>query len=157
MKYWWKPYEALMESKAVPAIDIVVQLIAREAAEMCLHFPPPANQIDWVDPRLQKRIGGRLDELPKVNTQMVDVIAKLLTWDLSHEIDAIDHYFRNEKYADVIDSDDKLTAIHFLWRGIMEMFSQRKEEAKRALKARHLIEAAGLITQEYERLKRQLH
>jgi len=155
MKYWWKPYEALMETKPVPAIDVLVTMIAKEAAEMCFHYPPKAHEIEWIDMRLKKRLSDNLADAPKIDLGQVKLIEQLVLWDLEHEIEAIDHFFRNDLHREIADSAEKVDALHFLWRGILEMFSMRKEESKRTLNAKHLRASALQISEEFLKLKRR--
>jgi hypothetical protein len=157
VKFWWKPYEPLLEVKPV-STDVVLQdLVAKEGAEMCLHFPPDEGTVDWMDPSLEKRLSGRLDELPKPDLAQVEVIAQLVKWDLEHEHEAIDHYFRNNKHKDVCPSADAENTLHFLWRGVLELFFMRKDESTGHIKRKDLIAAAEQLPAQFTKLKERVN
>lgn len=149
--FWWKKYEPLLEAKARPAKDVLVDLLAKELVEMCQTFPPEEHSIEWEDQSLQKRLEGRVDELPKPDVALVDEVGRLMTWDLEREIEAIDHYFRNERYGDAAPTPAHVDALHVLWRVGVEILLQRKEEADTFLKRADLIEASKRFPEIFRR------
>jgi hypothetical protein len=143
--FWWKRYEPLLEAKARPAKDVLIELLAKELVEMCQTFPPAENQIEWEDPALRRRLEGRVHELPKCDPALVDEVSRLIVWDLGHEPEAIDHYFRNDVYGDAAPTPAHVDAIHVLWRVGTDILLARKEEAQTLLKRKDLIEAASQL------------
>lgn len=131
---WWKPYEALLEAKPVPAEAVLLDLIAQELVEMCRHFPPRADEIIWFDATLEDKWAHRLEELPRVNAPMASLLGKLLRWDLRHEIDVIDHFVRNSAWRDACDTESHWGTIQICWRAGLELLYQRKEDCAGLLK-----------------------
>src|SRR5688500_5577346 len=96
MSFWWKRYEPILEAKAIPAKEAVKDLMAKELVELWELFPPAESDVEFEDPRLAAKLKGRMHELPKLDAPFVTVLARVLAWDLKHEVDAIDHLFRND-------------------------------------------------------------
>ena len=60
---------------------------------------------------------------------MVSSLSSILVWDLKHDVEAIDHLFRNDHHRDAAPSQRHLDALHLLWRGMLEHLYVRKEDA----------------------------
>lgn len=140
MPSWWKRYEPILEQKPVSGADAVVDLLAKELVEALEAFPPAEHDVVWEDEALANRLRGRLGELPRVDAAMVELLARVVTWDLEHESEAIDHFFRNDHHREAAPSPAHVEAFHLLWRGILEHLYQRKDDAHGILKSRHLVE-----------------
>ena len=136
--YWWKKYEPILEQKAVPAKEVLVDEMAKLLADALLHFPPAEADMDWSDATLERKLRGRLHELPKVDGELASLLEKILLWDLTHEVDAIDHLFRNDAHRAACPTDAHVDALHLLWRGLLEQLYQWKDDASGALKRRDL-------------------
>ncbi len=154
--FWWKRYEPLLEQKAVPAKDALVDLIAKELVEMCQSFPPEERQVEWHDEHLRRRLEGRLQELPKADPAFIDEVSRLIVWDLEREFDAIDHYFRNQSYGDVCPSALHVDALQLLWRVGVEVLLTRKDDADPHLKRKDLVTAAKKLPEIFRRRYQQL-
>lgn len=141
MAFWWKRYEPLLEAKPVAGTTALVDLIAQELVELWEAFPPREQDVTWEDPRLEARLAGRLAELPRLDAAMVDLVAKLVTWDIEHALEAIDHLLRNGLHRDAAPTDAHVDAMHLVWRALLEHLYQRKEDARGALKGKDLIES----------------
>lgn len=139
MGFWWKRYEPILEARPVPAIEALKDLIAKELVELWEAFPPPESEVDFEDEQLAARLKGRLHELPALDAKMVTTLALLLTWDLAHEVDAIDHHFRNDHHRDAAPTLQHVEALHLLWRGLLEHLYVRKEETQ-VLKTKDLVD-----------------
>lgn len=155
MAQWWKRYEHILEAKPVEARLVLRDLLARECAELCRDFPPAAGTVSWLDPNLERRIGGRMAELPRPDEALVRVVSQLVVWDLEHENGAIDSFIRNARYREACPTADHETVMHFLWRGILEHLAVRKEEAEGRLRTADVVEAARAIPEQWLRLERQ--
>lgn len=140
---WWKRYEPLLEAKAQPVREVLIDLLAKELYEFVDAFPPEEGAFAWQDEALRKKFAGRLDALPKVDEQMAELLSRLWQMDLLHEVDAIDHLFRNELYKEACPTEAHVGALHLLWRAGVEYLLSRKEEAGTHLKRRDLVEAAA--------------
>ena len=148
---WWKRYEPLLEAKSVPVREALIDLIAKELCEMCESFPPEEASIEWQDEALRRRLQGRLRDLPRIDGAMADLVSRLLVLDLSHEVEAIDHLFRNEGYRDACPSDAHLDAVKLCWRAGLELLYQRKDEVSGHLKGTDLIDIAERFPRGYRR------
>lgn len=140
MALWWKRYEPILEQKPMSGAEAVADLVAKEIVELLEAFPPPEESVTWEDPVLAERLGGRLHELPRLDGAMVDLLAKLVTWDLEHEIDAIDHLLRNDLHRQAAPTPLHVEAMHLLWRILLEHLYQRKDDAKGILKRKDLVD-----------------
>lgn len=149
--FWWKRYEPLLEAKAVPVKDALVDLLAKELVEMCQTFPPDERQVEWHDQSLRRRLEGHMAELPKADPKLVDEVSRLMVWDLEREIDAIDHYFRNAKYGDACPTPRHVDALHLLWRVGVEVLLTWKDEAQHHLKRADLVVAAAKLPEIFRR------
>ena len=151
---WWKPYEELMERKPVEARVAVRALLAKDLAETWAAFPPDESTIDWLDEHLARRLRGRVDVLPRVSPDVADLVARLVTLDLTHEQDAIDHLFRNDHHRVACATVDDVDALHLLWRSTTETLLQRREECP-AITRGDLVtvvnEAAGRFRRDHAR------
>lgn len=148
---WWKRYEPLLDARPVPVREALIDLIAKELAEMCETFPPPEGIVEWQDEHLRRRLEGRLAELPKIDGAMADLVSKLIALDLAHEIEAIDHLFRNEGFRDACPSEAHLDAVKLCWRAGLEVLYQRKDELPDHLRRADLIEIAERFPLRYRR------
>lgn len=140
MAPWWKRYEPILEARPRAGEDVVKDLIAQEVAELYQRFPPGEHEVAWEDAALERRFRGRLAELPHLDGAMVDALSRVVTWDLDHETDAIDHYFRNERHRDAAPTPAHVDALHLLWRTVLEHLYARKDECQGALKRADLID-----------------
>lgn len=140
MALWWKRYEPLLEAKTVSGASALTDLIAREVVELWEAFPPAEHEVAWEDPTLEARLAGRLGELPRLDPAFVDLVAQLVTWDLEHEMDAIDHLLRNDRHRAAAPTAAHVEAMHLLWRALVEHLYQRKDDADGILKRAHLVE-----------------
>ncbi len=137
---WWKKYEHILERKPVPAREVLIDLLAKELCEVVSAFPPEEAEIEWGDATLQKRFAGRLNELPAIDLASGTVLAELLTLDLTHEAEAIDHFLRNDKHRDACPSANHVDALTLLWRATLEHLYVRKEETGAVLKTKDLVD-----------------
>lgn len=135
---WWKPYEALLEAKKVPAKEVLLDLIADELMEMCAAFPPRAAEIVWYDRSLRETWAHRIEDLPPINQSMASLIGKLVLWDLQHEIEAIDHFVRNGRWREACSSEMDWGAVQICWRSGLELLYQRKEDCSGILRREDL-------------------
>jgi hypothetical protein len=146
---WWKPYEALLESKPVPGDEAVRDLIAKELVELYEAFPPPEDTVHWEDAALERKYKGKLAELPALDTALVDQLTKIVVLDLQHEIDQVDHIMRNNHHRAAAPTQKHVDALLLLWRVVLEHLEQRKDDAKGALKRGHLVEIAERAGQRF--------
>lgn len=149
--FWWKRYEPILEAKAVPAKDALVDLLAKELVEMCQSFPPEERQVEWHDENLRRRLQGRLQELPKADPALVDEVSRLMVWDLEREFEAIDHYFRNQAFGAACPTALHVEALQLLWRVGVEVLLTRKDEAQHHLKRKDLVDAAKKLPEIFRR------
>ena len=140
MALWWKKYEPILEAKPRAGEEVVKELIAKELVELYESFPPDERQVEWEDATLERRFRGRLAELPRLDAALVRALSRIVTWDLDHEIEAIEHFFRNELHREGAPSPAHVDALHFLWRTVMEHLHVRKDECRGALKRKDLVE-----------------
>lgn len=131
---WWKPYEALLEAKAVPAHEVLLDLIAQELVDMCLQFPPRADEIIWFDNALREKWASRFDELPAISPAMAGILGALWRWDLRHEIEAIDHFVRNGAWRRGCGTEFHWGTVQIVWRAGLEFLYQRKDDCGGLLK-----------------------
>lgn len=139
MGFWWKRYEPLLETKAVSGTEALIDLIAKEIVELWEAFPPKENDVAWEDPKLQARLAGRLMDLPKLDGPFVDLVATLVSWDLQHDVDAIEHLLRNNHHRQAAPTSNHVEAMHLLWRAVLEHVYQRKDDAQGILKTADLV------------------
>ena len=139
---WWKRYEHILEKKPVSGAEAIKDLIAKELAELYAGFPPTEGEVAWSDPHLEERFAGRLSELPHVDAGMVRILTQVVVWDLAHETDAIDHFFRNQLHREVASTEVHVEALHLLWRNVVEHLYARKEECSDILKRADLVDIA---------------
>lgn len=137
---WWKPYEALLEAKVVPAKEVLLDLIAKELLEMCATFPPRASEIIWFDGALRDTWAHRIEDLPPIHAPMAAVMGELLLWDLQHEIEAIDHFVRNALWRKACASELEWGAVQICWRSGLELLYQRKEDCSGIVNRADLIQ-----------------
>jgi hypothetical protein len=149
--FWWKRYEPLLETKPISVEQALVDLLAKELCEMCRTFPPQDDAVDWHDEHLRRRVGGRLKELPTPGPDLVDLVAQLIVWDLQHETEAIDHFFRNRRYGDVCPTQDHVDTLQILWRVGFDALLERKEETHHPLTRADLVTAAHRMAEVYRR------
>lgn len=154
--FWWKPYEPILEAKAVPAREVLLDLLADELAELCATFPPEETAVDWQDEGLRRRYAGRLGDLPRPDEGMVRELAKVVELDLGREFEALDHYFRNGGYGDRCPTPLHVDALQLLWRAATEHLLCRQEEVQGHIKRKELAEAARRLPARYRR-KHLLH
>lgn len=138
MALWWKKYEPILEAKPRAGEEVVKELIAKELVELYESFPPDERMVEWEDPALERRFRGRVAELPRLDAPLVNALSRIVTWDLDHEIDAIEHYFRNELHRESAPTPSHVDALHFLWRTVVEHLYARKDECRGALKRKDL-------------------
>ncbi len=129
MGLWWKRYEPILEARPQPAREVLKDLVAKELVEIWQAFPPKEGELAFEDERLALRMRGRLHELPALDVKMVSTLSSILVWDLKHDVEAIDHLFRNDHHRDAAPSQRHLDALHLLWRGMLEHLYVRKEDA----------------------------
>ena len=152
---WWKRYEPILESKARPAFEVLLETLAKELVEATETFPPREDDVEWTDARMAEKYRGRLADLPKVDVRMCQLLCEVLRLDLTHETDAIDHLFRNEKHRVACPSEDHVDALHLLWRGTLEHLYARKEELlselppEMSLKTKHLVQIVDHFEERY--------
>ncbi|MFZ9887738.1 MAG: hypothetical protein ACO3JL_09570 [Myxococcota bacterium] len=149
--FWWKPYEPILEAKAVPAREVLLDLLADELAELCATFPPEESAVDWQDEGLRRRYAGRLAELPRPDQDMVAELARVLELDLEREFEALDHYFRNGSFGDRCPTPLHIDALQLLWRAGAELLLCRQEEGQGHIKRKELVEAARRLPGRYRR------
>ncbi len=137
---WWKKYEPLLEQKPISGAEAVKDLVARELVEMLEAFPPDEADVAWEDPALEKRLRGRLAGLPRLDAPFVELLARIVTLDLQHEIEAIDHTMRNDLHREAAPTPAHVDALHMLWRAVVEQLYQRKDEARGVLKGKDLVD-----------------
>ncbi|MCC7071094.1 MAG: hypothetical protein IT383_07220 [Deltaproteobacteria bacterium] len=140
MALWWKRYEPILEARPRAGEDVVKDLIAQEVVELYERFPPAEHEVLWEDPALERRFRGRLAELPHLDTAMIEALSRIVAWDLDHEAEAIDHYFRNERHRDAAPTPAHVDALHLLWRTVVELLYARKEECRDLLKRGDLVD-----------------
>lgn len=151
---WWKRYEPLLEAKPTPVREVLVDLIAKELCEMCEHFPPPEHLVAWEDAHLQRRLAGRLHDLPKMAPDMVDLVGRLIALDLNHDADAIDHIFRNAGYAEACPTALHLDAVRLCWRTGLEALYETKDQLPHLLKRADLVRIAERFPHIFRRQQR---
>lgn len=149
MATWWKKYEPILEARPRPGEEVIKDLIAKELVELFESFPPDERNVEWEDAALERRFKGRLGELPRLDIAMVNALARLVTWDLDHEIEAIEHWFRNDQHRTEAPTPAHVEALHFLWRTVAEHLYQRKEECRGVLKRQDLIDIVAQAQHRY--------
>lgn len=140
MAFWWKRYEPLLEQKPMSGTEAVVDLVAKEIVELLEAFPPAEDSVEWEDEALAARLRGRLHELPRIDGAMIDLIARLVTWDVEHEVEAVDHFLRNDRHRQAAPTAAHVEVMHLLWRALLEHLYQRKDEAQGILKRKDLVD-----------------
>ncbi|MCP4500170.1 MAG: hypothetical protein GY822_09445 [Deltaproteobacteria bacterium] len=154
---WWKQYEPILEQKPRPAFDVLKEILAKELVEALLAFPPSEEEFEWSDERMRKKYQGRIAELPEVSIAFIELLCKLLRWDLGHETDAIDHLFRNELHFKTCPNANEQDALHLLWRGTLEHLYSRKEELADAhLKTKDLLDIIDVVEERFGKTKLQI-
>ena len=149
--FWWKPYEALMETRPVSGADAVVDLVAKELVEVLEAFPPREADVDWSDERLAARYRGRLAELPRPDVRFVDLLFHLVRLDLDHEAEQIDWLLRNGHHKDACPTSAHDDALLLLWPVVVEHLYQRKEECRGILKRAHLLAVCDKVVERFRR------
>ncbi|OGQ24714.1 MAG: hypothetical protein A2138_07930 [Deltaproteobacteria bacterium RBG_16_71_12] len=149
MAWWWKRYEPILEARPRAGEDVIKDLIGKELVDLYEAFPPAESDISWEDAALERRFRGRLAELPRLDAAMVDALSRIVAWDLDHEIDAIEHFFRNELHRQAAPTPAHLDALHFLWRSVVEHLYARKEECRGILKRQDLLDIVERARERY--------
>ncbi len=149
MAPWWKRYEPILEARPRAGEDVVKDLIAKELVDLYERFPPAEHEVEWEDAALARRFQGRLAELPPLDGAMVDALSQVVTWDLDHEADAVDHFFRNERHRDAAPTPAHVDALHLVWRTVVEHLYARKEECQGILRRADLVDIVEHARQRY--------
>lgn len=149
MAWWWKRYEPILEAKPRAGEDVIKDLIGKELVDLYESFPPAEHEVAWEDAALERRFRGRLAELPRLDSAMVDALSRVVTWDLDHENEAIEHFFRNELHREAAPTPAHVEALHFVWRTVVEHLYTRKEECQGALKRKDLVDIVERARQRY--------
>ncbi len=150
--FWWKPFEALMETKPVAGDVAVVDLVARELVEVLQAFPPAEADVDWTDERAAARFRGRLQTLPHLDARFVGLLLRVVRLDLEHDTDQIDWLLRNGHHKEACPTAAHEEALHLLWPVVVEHLYQRKDECRGVLKRQHLL---AIVDKADERFRRR--
>ena len=150
--FWWKPYEALMETKPVSGVVAIVELLSKELVEFLEAFPPAEDAVDWDDPVFAARYRGTLDTLPRLDSRFVGVLLELVRLDLDHETEKIDWFLRNNHHKDACPTAAHDAALKLLWPVVVEHLYSRKDECKGLLKRQQLLD---VCVQTEERFRRR--
>jgi hypothetical protein len=154
--FWWKPYEALMETKPTAGDVAVVDLVAKELVEVLESFPPREADVDWSDERMAARYRGRLAELPRPDVRFVEVLLRLVRLDLEHETEQIDWLMRNGHHKDACPTPAHDEALLLLWPVVVEHLYQRKDECQGLLKRTHLVQVCDKVVERFRRRAQQV-
>jgi len=146
---WWKRYEALLESKPVPAKDALMDLLAKELVELCEAFPPRSDEVEFELEQQRARFADKLERMPKIDLAMAEALVHVVTLDLAREHDAVSAWFRNRVFEDTCTHPYAEDALLFLWPFVVELLHQRKDEARNALTRRDLSEIVARFGQRY--------
>jgi hypothetical protein len=136
---WWKRYEPILEAKAKPGEEVVLDLMAQELCDICEAFPPRPSDIAWEDDRRRRRFAPQLGDMPAVDLPFAKLLAALLRFDLGHEPEAIDHLFRNELHRAACPTPLHEEAMFFLWPALVEVLLAHKEELTGRLRTKDLL------------------
>lgn len=153
---WWKRYEPILEAKAKPAVVVLIDMLAAELSEICEAFPPAEADIEWQDDTLERRFKGRLAELPKPDAAFVDLLGQLLAFDFAHEVEAVDHLFRNDRHREACPTQRHVDALHLLWRVLVDQLLSRKEECSSLLRRRDLVTVAERLPETFRRRQQRV-
>lgn len=154
---WWKPYESILERKPVEAKEALLDLLAQELVEGLEAFPPADQDMAWSDPVLEHRFAGKMATLPKVDVPMVDILAQILTFELEHEPEKVDHLLRNDLHREAFPTAAHDGALQLLWRGTLEHLYVRKEDASGALKSKDLVTIVERMADRFRRKAMLVH
>lgn len=148
---WWKRYEALLESKPVPAKDALLDLLAAELVELCEGFPPREDEVSFEVEQQRARFADKLARMPKIDLAMAEALAHIVTLDLEREHDAVSAWFRNREFDSTCRHPYAEDALLFLWPFVVEHLHQRKDEAQHALTRRDLVEIVARFGAKYRK------
>lgn len=149
--FWWKPYEALMETKPVAGDVAIVDLVARELVEVLEAFPPAETDVDWTDERLAARYRGRLHTLPRLDSSFVRLLCRVVRLDLEHETEQIDWLLRNDHHKGACLTTAHEQALQLLWPVVVEHLYQRKDDCRGILKRAHLLQIVDKVAERFGR------
>lgn len=149
--FWWKPYEALMETKPVSGDVAIVELLAKELVEFLEQFPPAEDAIDWTDPAFAARFRGRMESLPRLDSRFVGMLLEIVRLDLDHETERIDWLLRNRHHAVACPTFAHEEALKLLWPVVVEHLYSRKDECNGILKRRHLHDVCAQTEERFRR------
>ena len=149
--FWWKPYEALMEHKAVTGDVALVELLSKELVEFLEGFPPGEDAVEWTNAGFADRFKGRLAELPTLDARFVGILLEIVRLDLDHETERIDWLLRNGHHRDACPTPLHEDALKLLWPVLVEHLYSRKEECQDILKRRHLLDICSQADERFRR------
>jgi hypothetical protein len=149
--FWWKPYEALMETKPVAGDVAVVDLVAGELVELLQNFPPRESDVDWSDERWAARYRGRLETLPRLDVPFVETLLRIVCLDLAHEVEQIDWLLRNHHHKNACPTAAHEEALRLLWPVVVEHLYQRKDDCQGILNRAHLAEICDKTLERFRR------
>ncbi len=137
--FWWKPYEALMETKPKSGDAAIAELLAKELVEFLEAFPPAEDSIDWADDAFAAKYRGRLAELPRIDAAFCTQLLEIVQLDLNHETERIDWLLRNDHHRGACPTQAHIDALMLLWPVVVEHLYSRKDECNGILKRSHLL------------------
>lgn len=150
---WWKPYEALMERKAVPARSVLIDMLANEMVDMAQRFPPDEVQWDEAAPTFPAALRGKMHALLAPTHAQVQLALELCALDLSHEYEAIEHALNGAVLREEIHTKLQREAVVLLWQCLVEMLLGWKEQSAGAIKRADLREAAARAIERHRKLR----
>src|SRR5512146_2380343 len=105
-------WERLLDQKPVPLMDQLLEEVARLVAKDLAGWPPPLIELDQAAARTFAPAleAGR----PRPSGAAFAESFRLARFELSHEADAYDDYFRNRRYLERGLSEDDKPALLFL-------------------------------------------
>lgn len=91
-------WDLVLQRKPTPLIDHLVGELGALFADELAQWPPA---IDEIDEATRVTLAGLIDTHPhRPGRPAYEVAFTLARWDLEHDVDAVDDYFRNHRYLE---------------------------------------------------------
>ena len=132
------PYEWLYEREKQPLKEYVLDEVAKHLSRAVEAFPPSIEE--WENEELRTRYAPLLatvTQRPRVG--VVRVALRLYRWELERDVEAIDHYMRNQHWAAEELSPIELEVATFLWQYWLDQTLAFKEYVQEKFRWRELL------------------
>lgn len=116
------------------ARDVISDLIGAELHEKCERFPPAVLDFEWDNEAFERRFKGQLKDLPKPDSIMVAMLARVLDLEFDHEIEEVDMIMKHGGLKLCCPTPAHEQTFMFLWQDLLHHVENRACELKGGLR-----------------------